>query len=192
MRNGKRLQSQKLVFEENTWSAFVLEHPSFDFVMSCLELVPPQKFWSISSYYIYLVCRLHVQISLMGNFGLNTGIPWATTTDSTICFICKEGEETLHHFLFDRTGFREHFDQLLSSLSTKVIRSNPTDGNHMFDFLVNFKQHQKALLVTGCLPLPFDSATIIMITHFVASAVGKIYKFRTEKFREMEAPWIAR
>ena len=48
----------------------------------------------------------------------------------------------------------------------------------MSDFLVNLEQHQKALLLIGCLPLPFDSATITMITRFVASAVGKIYKLR--------------
>ena len=62
------------MFEENAWSAFVLEHPSFDFAKSCLELVPPQKFWSIFSYCPDLVCRFHVQIRLMGNFGLNTSI----------------------------------------------------------------------------------------------------------------------
>ena len=107
-----------------------------------------------------------MQIRLMGNFGLNTSIPMAKTTDGAICFICKEGEETLHHFLFDCTGFREHFDILWSSLSTKVIRSNPTDGNHMSDFLVNLEQHQKSLLLIGCLPLPFYLATIMMITCF--------------------------
>ena len=89
-------------------------------------------------------------------------------TDSTICFICKEGEETLYHFLFDCTGFREHFDLLWSSLTTKVARSNLTDGSRMSDFLVNLEQHQKTLLfLTGCLHLPFDSATIMMITRFV-------------------------
>ena len=127
----------------------------------------------------------------MGNFGLNTSsIPWAKTTDSAICFICVEGEETLYHFLFNCTGFREHFDLLLSSLTIKAIRSNPTDGSRMSDFLVNLEQRQKALVLIGCLPLPFDSVTIIMITRFVASAVGKIYKLRTDKLRELEAPWI--
>ena len=62
----------------------------------------------------------------------------------------------------------------------------------MSDFLVNFEQHQKALLLIGCLPLPFDSATIMVITRFVASAVGRIYKLRTEKLRELEVPWIAK
>ena len=83
----------------------------------------------------------------MGNVSLNTSIPWATTSDSTICFICKEDEESLYHFLFDCTGFREHFDLLWSSLTTKVIRINPTDGTHMSDFLVNLEQDEKALLL---------------------------------------------
>ena len=182
------MKSKIKVFEENAWSAFVLEHLSFDFAKSCLEFVPPQKFWSISSYYLDLVCHLHVQTRFMGNFGLNTSIPWAATTDSSICFICKEGEETLYHFLFDCTGFREHFDLLWSSLTTKVKHSNPTDSCHMSDFLVNLEQHQKALLLIGCLPLLFDSAAIMAITRFVASAVGKIYRLRTEKLRELEAP----
>ena len=158
----------------------------------CLELVPPQNFWSISSHYPDLVCRLHVQIRLMGNFGLNTRIPWATTTGSTICVICKEGEETLYHFLFDCMGCREHFDLLCSSLITKVKHSNPTDGKHMSDFLVNLEQHQKALLLIGCLPLSFDSAIIVTITRLVASAVGKFYRLHTEKVRELEAPKIAK
>ena len=77
------------------------------------------------------------------------------------------------HFLFDCTGFREHFDLLWSSLSTKVIRSNPTDGNHVSDFLVNLEQHQKALLLIGCLPLPFDTATIMMITRLLLQQLVK-------------------
>ena len=130
----------------------------------------------ISAFYPDPVCRLYVQIRLTINFGLNTGIPLAMTTDNTICFICKEAEKTLYHFLYDCTGFLEHFDLFCSSLTTKVIRSNPTDDSHVSDFLLNLDQHQKALLLIGCLPLPFDSAAILMITHFVASAVSKIHK----------------
>ena len=62
----------------------------------------------------------------------------------------------------------------------------------MSDFLVNLEQHQKALLLIGSLLLPFDSATIMMITRFVALAVDKIYKLRTAKLRELDAPWIAK
>ena len=43
------VKSKINVFEENAWSDFVFEHPSFDFAKSCLQLVPPKKFWSIST-----------------------------------------------------------------------------------------------------------------------------------------------
>ena len=106
------VKSKVFEFEENAWNAFVLGHPNLAFAKSCLELVPPQKFWSISASYPDLVCRLHAQIRLMGNFGLNAGIPWAKGTDTAICFICKRTEETLYHFLFDCPSFRENFDFL--------------------------------------------------------------------------------
>ena len=38
------VKSKIKVFEENAWSAFVLEHPSFDFAKSCSELVPSQNY----------------------------------------------------------------------------------------------------------------------------------------------------
>ena len=84
------------------------------------------------------------------------------------------------------------FFVIWSSLTTKVKHSNPTDGSHMSDFLVNLEQYQKDLSLIGCLLLPFDSATIMTITRFVASVVAKIYRLRTEKLGELEAPWIAK
>ena len=88
-------------------------------------------------------------------------------------------------YSFRLCGFSGHFDLIWSSQTTIVKQSNPTDGSHMSDFLVDLEQHQKALLLTGCLPLLFDSATIMMITRFVTSAVGKIYRLRTEKLRKV-------
>ena len=32
--------------------------------------------------------------------------------------------------------------------------------------------------------------TVTVLTRFVASVVGKIYKLRTERLRELEAPWL--
>ena len=54
----------------------------------------------------------------------------------------------------------------------------------------NLDQDSKALLLLGCLPLPFDPMTFTVITRFVALAIGIIYKLRTEKLREFEAPWL--
>ena len=54
-----------------------------------------------------LVSRLHIQTRLMGNFGLNGGIPWLCNTDGTICFQCKEDIETVSHFLLDCPNIRD-------------------------------------------------------------------------------------
>ena len=192
-RSWKSIVKRKIrEFEDNAWLSFVREHPNYIIAQSCLANLSPQKFWSISCQYPDLVCRLHVQIRLMGSLGLNGGIPWLSNTDGALCFVCKRDTENLDHFLFDCPAFHGHFDSLWSNLSLKVLSCNPTDGKHIVGFLQNLDRDRKAMLLLGCLPLPFDSITASMIIRFVASAVGKIYKIRTEKLRELEAPWLSK
>ena len=77
----------------------------------------------------------------------------------------------------------------------EVICNNLTDGSHMSDFLVTLYEFigiRRLYCEFGCMPLPFDLATIMMIVRFVASAVGKIYKLCSDKLRELEAPWITK
>ena len=177
-------------FEENAWIDFVQKHPSFKFARTCLDNVSPHKFWSISDQYPDLVCRLHVQIRLMGNFGFSADLPWASKAEDALCFICKKSNNNLYHFLFDCLYFRDNFDSLLSNLVIKATNCNSADASHVSSFLTNPNQHNKALMLVGCLPLPFDSVTVTVLTCFVASAVGKIYKLRAERLRELEAPWL--
>ena len=61
--------------EEKAWNDFVYGHPNMQIAQACLENVSPQKFWSISEQHPDLVSCLHIQTRLMGNFGLNGGIP---------------------------------------------------------------------------------------------------------------------
>ena len=37
--------------------------------------------------------HLHVHLRLMGNLGLNPGVPWLSDTDGLKCFICINGVE---------------------------------------------------------------------------------------------------
>ena len=74
-------------FEENAWIDFVQKHPSFKFARTCLDNVSPHKFWSISDQYPDLVCRLHVQIRLMGSFGFRAELPWASKADDMMLFV---------------------------------------------------------------------------------------------------------
>ena len=43
----------------------------------------------------------------------------------------------------------------------------------------------------GGLNLPFDDASVVS-KRSVVSAAGKIHKLRTEKLRELEAPWLTK
>ena len=82
-------------FKENARLDFVQQHPSSKFARTCLDNASPHKFWSISDQYPDLVCRLHVQIRLMGNFGFSAELPWASKADDALCFICKESNDNL-------------------------------------------------------------------------------------------------
>ena len=175
-------------FEVNTWKHFVIAHRSYKLAETCLDLVCPQMFWSISNQYPDLVTHLHVQIRLMGNFGFSACVPWTIKADESLCFVCKEAKDDLYHFLFDCSYFRKNFDSLWSNLDVKASNSSPTDGSQISAFIKNLDQDSKALF----LPLPFDSMTLTVITRFVASAIGKIYKLRIERLRELEALWLRR
>ena len=71
-------------YEQNAWIEYVLSHPNLDIARACLENVPPRMFWAITDIYPDLVARQHVQVRLMGNFGLNGGIPWLAETDGSV------------------------------------------------------------------------------------------------------------
>ena len=178
-------------YEENAWLSFVNDHPNFQIARSCLANLSPEKFWAITAEYPDLVCRLHVQIRMMGWLGLNGGIPWLLNTDGALCFVCKSDIETLDHFLFNCPAFRQNFEMLWSSLNHKIKNCNPVDADNIIQFILNLDKSSKTMLLLGCLPLPFDSLTVSVIIRFISSALGKIYKIRKNKLRELEAPWLS-
>ena len=51
-------------------------HPNMRVIKSCLENVSPFSFWSLANQFPDLVSRLHFQVRLIGNFGLNGSLPW--------------------------------------------------------------------------------------------------------------------
>ena len=75
---------------------------------TCLENISLYQFWSIADHYPDLVSCLHVHVRLMGNFGLNGGVPWLKNTDGELCFFRKNSVEDVGHFLSDCTSFRDN------------------------------------------------------------------------------------
>ena len=78
----------------------------------CLENVSHDQFWFIGDRYLDLVRHFHVQIRLIGNFGLNGSVPWLTNTEGEFCLLCKESVEDVSHFLLDCPSFRVNHESL--------------------------------------------------------------------------------
>ena len=176
--------------QNEVWSDFCLKHPNLKQAYDCLNNVPPYHFWSLADHYPDLVSRLYVQVRIIWNLVLNGGIPWLTNAEGATCFACKQGVETVNHFLLECPGLKENLDSLWHKLKTKARHLNPVDRNQIVDFIINLDQQNKMLLLLGGLHLPLDDLTANSIKRFVAAAVGKIYKIRTEKLYELGAPWL--
>ena len=88
-------------FEGRAWDSFYESHPNMRVAQSCLENVSSFRFWSLANQFPDLVSRMHVQVRLMGNFGLDSSLPQLQDTDVAICLICKEDIESVTHFFRD-------------------------------------------------------------------------------------------
>ena len=131
-----------------------------------------------------------MQARLTASFGLNGSALWLKDMEHALCFICKEDIENTYYFFLDCLQFKENFDSAWCNLQLKVTKSNPTDDSQIANFIKNLNHQNKVMLLVGGLSLPFDNQTTTLVKKFVSSAVSKIYKLRTEKLRELEAPWL--
>ena len=183
--NYGSVKTKTLEKEVDNWYLFCIHHPSLRGAQACLENISPDQFWSIADLYPNLVRHLHVQIRLMGNFGMNGGVPWFTNTDGELCLLYKESVEDVSHF-------RDNRECLWSNLSQKVTACNPacnpSDGTPITHFFSSLEQ--KILLLSGGLRLPFDQVTVTMVKRFISSAISKTHKLRKEMLRELETPWL--
>ena len=61
----------------------------------------------------------------------------------------------------------------------------------MFSFLENLDRKHKTMILLGGSSLTFDSKTATIVKRFVSTAaVSKMYKIRSDKLRDLEAPWL--
>ena len=68
---------------------------------------------------------MHIQIRLMGNFGLNGGVPWHVGTNRSLCLICKEGTEDVTHFLLECPFFKDNVDSVGSISKPELRKQTP-------------------------------------------------------------------
>ena len=98
--------------EDNAWADYCVNHPGMHIAQVCLKNVTLYQFWCSADNYPDLASHMHIQIRLMGNFGLNGGVPWHVCTNGFLCLICKKGTEDVTHFLLDCPFFKENIDSV--------------------------------------------------------------------------------
>ena len=132
-----------------------------------------------------------MQIRLMGNFAINGGAPWLTSTGGELCLLCKESDEDVSHFLLDCRNFRDDRESLWSNLSQKVVACNPSEGTEISHVFSSLGRQQKILLLLGDLHLPFDQVTVTMVKRFISSAIGntQVAKRNVPEL-EVPCPWL--
>ena len=143
-------------FEENAWIDFVQKHPSSKFARTCLDNVSPHKFWSIYNQYPDLVLSTF-KLDCWVILGLVPCCPGQAKL--TMLFVLFAKNPTIIFItsfliVLISVTILIHFGQILVIKATKC---NSADGSHVSSFLTNLDQHNKALMLVGCLPLPFDS-----------------------------------
>ena len=144
-----------------------------------LKNVTPHQLWCLADNYPDLVSRMHIQIRLMGKFGLHCGVPWHVGTTGFLCLICKQDTEDVTHILLDCPFFKENVSSVWLNIKARITETHSLDGTQICNFIGNLDQDSKVLLLLGGLPLPLDNATAILVKRFMSSAVGKIYKLHT-------------
>ena len=133
---------------------------------SCFHPHIHLQYWSLTFDCHDLVKHFHLQVRIMGNFGLNGGMPWLDGANGCFCYICQDNL----HFLLDCSFLRENFSLLWFNLQYKILKLVVVDGPGIVSFLNSLDRANTALFLIGDLLLPFQKQMCIMIPKFVSVA----------------------
>ena len=133
---------------------------------------------------------MHIHIRLMGNFGLDCGVPWHVGTNGSLCLICKQGTEDVTHFLLDRPFFKQ-------TLIPYVSKSKPELWSKTCLMVLRFAISSVILTVIAkfCSCSGVCHCNSITRGQFFSKDLcyqqsEKFYKLHTNKLRELEALWL--
>ena len=84
---------------------------------------------------------MHIQIRLIGNFGLDCGVPWFPLS------ICKQDTENVTHFLLVCPFFKENVESVWLNIKVRITETNPVDDTQVSNFISNLARDSMALLL---------------------------------------------
>ena len=84
--------------ENAHWRNFAISHKSISRNILAFAEITFDTFRSITSEYTDLVPKRNLQLELMGNLGLQSGIPWLGNKSEGKCLLCSIEKEDIIHF----------------------------------------------------------------------------------------------
>ena len=73
--------------ENEDWTDFAISHESITKNVPAVAEITFETFWLITSEYPDLVPKRNLQLQLMGNLGLQSGIPWLRVKSEDKCLL---------------------------------------------------------------------------------------------------------
>ena len=92
--------------------------------------------------------------------------------------MCKSEEEDSYHFLLRCKAVRPEFDLFWSKLFSLVQTKATIEADVIINFIGNFDDHNKVLLLTGGLEVPFQRSMRESVIRFIMVSAHKLVRIR--------------
>ena len=76
-------------YEKCLWETYVESHLHLSLLHQTFSEISPTGYWTITSLYPDFVPKLNIQLRLMVNFGLQSGLPWLRKENIEKCLFCN-------------------------------------------------------------------------------------------------------
>ena len=104
-------------------------------------------------------------------------LPWNQQSScESICPICKSEKEDNYNFLLHCKAMTPEFDLFWSKLFSLIETKATFEADVIINFLRNIDEHNKVLLLTGGLKLPFQHSVSEPISRFIMVSVHKLVR----------------
>ena len=163
------LKNKINTYENCLWETYVKSHLHLSLLHQTFSEIWPINYWTITSSYPDLVPKLNIQLILMVDFGLQSGLPWLRKENIDKCLFRKTSIALFYGVLIsETTGLLKNF----------LIQSNELEGEILLLFLRNLSDTCRLRFLTNGLKLPFSRGLCVKVQKFVAASVLKIYRIR--------------
>ena len=154
------------------WTEFAILHESLSKNVSAFAEVTFETSWPITSEYPDFVPKQNLQLRLMGNLRLQSGIPWLRIKSEDKCLLCRIEKEI--HFALRCLYFFNNWRSFWYRPRQVVLVSSDGDAQTFLLFVKNLDNDSRIRLLTGCLKIPFNIDLRQKVEKFIAVSVRKI------------------